>query len=355
MKRSFKGIFIPKEIWEDTRLTILEKGVFAEIDSLDGEEHCYASNEYLAEFCGCTERSISNAIKKLIDLGYIRKIGFNGRTRILASNLHYTVAYVLSAEDDFPEATQCGLDDQGRVEKSSIISMQSRKNFYADSKEFPVSNYNNIYNNTNEKIEENIKEKQTQSIETPKKMIEQDPFDIFWKAYPNKTNKDYARTCFKKAIHRVDLKTMLSAIEKQKKLKEQQIREKIFSPHWPYASTWLNQNRWNDDTELPESEQHEAKLFDHESQAYKDAKWLSEEIHINNPSLEEKPEEVLQEWAAIFDDLVKVDHHPHAEILKLLKYACKHEFWESKASTPQGFRKNYDKILIEAKNEGKMR
>ena len=36
MVRSVKGIWIPIEVWNDERLTMLEKGILAEIDSLDG-------------------------------------------------------------------------------------------------------------------------------------------------------------------------------------------------------------------------------------------------------------------------------------------------------------------------------
>ena len=83
-ERQFKGIWISKEIWLDNRLNALEKIVLAEIDSLDNEESgCYASNKYLAEFCGCTETKISTTISKLKKLNYIEQVGFNGRKRLL--------------------------------------------------------------------------------------------------------------------------------------------------------------------------------------------------------------------------------------------------------------------------------
>ena len=66
--RDFKGVWMPKEIWLNSELTILEKVIFTEIDSLDNENHCIASNEYFANFCDCSESKISKAIKKLKDL-----------------------------------------------------------------------------------------------------------------------------------------------------------------------------------------------------------------------------------------------------------------------------------------------
>ena len=38
--RDFKGIWIPKEIWESENLSIMEKVLFVEIHSLDNERGC---------------------------------------------------------------------------------------------------------------------------------------------------------------------------------------------------------------------------------------------------------------------------------------------------------------------------
>jgi DNA-binding Lrp family transcriptional regulator len=86
MERDFKGVWIPKAIWLDNRLNALDKVILTEIDSLDnGEAGCYASNKYIAEFCQCSERKVSDAITKLTKLGYIKLTSFDGRTRILQS------------------------------------------------------------------------------------------------------------------------------------------------------------------------------------------------------------------------------------------------------------------------------
>lgn len=88
MERDFKGVWIPKEIWLDSRLNALEKVILAEIDSLDkGDEGCWASNQYIAEFCQCSATKVSTAITKLIDLEYLYLQNFDGRTRILKSRL----------------------------------------------------------------------------------------------------------------------------------------------------------------------------------------------------------------------------------------------------------------------------
>jgi MarR-like DNA-binding transcriptional regulator SgrR of sgrS sRNA len=81
MNRDFKGVWIEKDIWLNTELTILEKVIYAEIDSLDNENHCTASNEYFAEFCDCSTSKVSKAIKKLQELGMIDIMSFDGRHR----------------------------------------------------------------------------------------------------------------------------------------------------------------------------------------------------------------------------------------------------------------------------------
>jgi hypothetical protein len=71
LNRDFKGVWIPKEIWLDKQLTWMEKIVITEINSLDGIEGCFASNNYLAEFFNLTAGRISQIINSLIDKKYI--------------------------------------------------------------------------------------------------------------------------------------------------------------------------------------------------------------------------------------------------------------------------------------------
>lgn len=69
--RDFKGIWIPKEVWLSTDLTLQEKLFLVEISSLDNEEGCFASNGYFAEFFGLSKTRVSLVIKSLIDKKYL--------------------------------------------------------------------------------------------------------------------------------------------------------------------------------------------------------------------------------------------------------------------------------------------
>lgn len=119
-ERDFKGIWIPKQIWLDKRLSALDKIILAEIDSLDcGERGCYASNRALSEFCQCSEAKITKSISKLISLGYLYIQSFDGRQRQIRSRL---------------------------VENTK----QTRKKYEADSQKIQEINIdNNIFNNIN--------------------------------------------------------------------------------------------------------------------------------------------------------------------------------------------------------------
>lgn len=71
MYRGFKGIWIPAEIWLSEELTIMEKLFFVEIQSLDNQDGCYASNQHFAKFFGVTKGRCSQIINALKDKGFI--------------------------------------------------------------------------------------------------------------------------------------------------------------------------------------------------------------------------------------------------------------------------------------------
>lgn len=65
--RSFQGIWIPKDLWFTKELSIMEKLFLIEINSLDNEDGCWASNSYFADFFDLSKSRCSEIIKSLID------------------------------------------------------------------------------------------------------------------------------------------------------------------------------------------------------------------------------------------------------------------------------------------------
>ncbi len=69
--RNFKGIWISKEIWLSKDLTLQEKVFLVEIDSLDNDDGCFATNAYFAEFFGLSKKRVSVVINSLVEKKYI--------------------------------------------------------------------------------------------------------------------------------------------------------------------------------------------------------------------------------------------------------------------------------------------
>lgn len=83
------------------------------------------------------------------------------------------------------------------------------------------------------------------SVSVPKKSLQEERFDEFWKAYPRKQAKGEAKKAWKKLSPSKELfERILSVVEVAKQC-EQWTREK--GKYIPYPATWLNQERWDDD------------------------------------------------------------------------------------------------------------
>ncbi|MDE5977308.1 MAG: DnaD domain protein [Turicibacter sp.] len=73
MHREFKGIWIPREIWLNDELGWIDKLMLTEIDSLDNEQGCYATNDYFAKFFKLSKRRVIDIINNLENQGFITK------------------------------------------------------------------------------------------------------------------------------------------------------------------------------------------------------------------------------------------------------------------------------------------
>lgn len=105
--RAFRGIWVPAEIWLDKNLTLLEKAIFVEIDSLSKKpDGCYAGNKHFADMFDCSERKVSAAISKLMKIGYVEQVGFDGRTRFLRSCMRISFGADTSVPNDTEHSTQ---------------------------------------------------------------------------------------------------------------------------------------------------------------------------------------------------------------------------------------------------------
>lgn len=151
--RDFKGVWIPKRVFLDERLNAIEKIILIEIDSLDAEdsEGCYASNEYLANFCKCSMTKVSTSISKLIKLGYLYVSKNDGRKRYLKSRLSNSESQDFKkSEPDLPKMKESNNSEEySRDEINSNIDSptelkKEEKNAYHSNEWFNSQHIKNM-------------------------------------------------------------------------------------------------------------------------------------------------------------------------------------------------------------------
>lgn len=140
--RAFKGIWIPRDIWLAEDLGWTEKLVLVELDSLNGQQGCWASNEYLASFFGLSKGRISKVISSLKDKGYIQvEMQYRPGTKEIEKRIIKTTFLVWS-ETSIPHNTK---QLEGIVENdhTPIVENSQENNTVI----------NNTFNNTNNKTD----------------------------------------------------------------------------------------------------------------------------------------------------------------------------------------------------------
>jgi hypothetical protein len=81
--RDFKGVWIPKEIWLSEQLSLMEKALFVEIQSLDNERGCFASNRYFADFFSISDRQIRKYVASLKSKGFVSVVVHDRNQRVI--------------------------------------------------------------------------------------------------------------------------------------------------------------------------------------------------------------------------------------------------------------------------------
>lgn len=148
-KRAFKGVFIPAEIWLNDNLTIYDKAIFAEIDSLDGENHCFASNDYLAEFCQMSKATVTRSISKLVSLGFLEIVSFDGRTRVLKVSSNRLITE--TTETNLPDYA-----DYSPSENLQYIENKRENNIETPVPPAPPKNHQRLYNEERKTLSDDL-------------------------------------------------------------------------------------------------------------------------------------------------------------------------------------------------------
>ena len=221
MERDFKGIWIPKELYENTELSHTEKFLLLEIDSLSKtEKGCFVSNARLGEYLGKNKQTVANLISGLIKKGY------------LTSDVIYK-------------------NNSKEIERRYLKTHTRQVEFIYEKVLHPIHENGNtpITKKSNTPLTENGKDNNTSSFNEnicakDLKNELKNEFEKLWNFYPNKKGKSKAEEKFIK--HRK--KCSYEEIEKGLLAYNSYIKAKDISPQFiKHGSTWFGQKSWEDD------------------------------------------------------------------------------------------------------------
>lgn len=218
---------IPNAVLEDETLRPNAKLLYAKVSSLQRiNGFCYASNDYLSKGLGLKSKdTVTKLLRQLTDAGYVSIEVIRDENNAVTGRKIY-----LAANPSISDTPPGQIDGRSRT---NILEVPDKQAGPLPDK-YPTKNISN-----------KNKAKNTPS-KSPKGDGWEQAFSQFWQAYPRKKGKQAARQAFAKIGGKVELSTLLSALERQKQSRQW---TKDNGQFIPYPSTWLNGWRWEDDLE----------------------------------------------------------------------------------------------------------
>jgi len=211
MDRDFRGIWIPADLWLTKELTVGEKLMYVEIESLSRlQRGCFASNAHFAEMFQISPTRASEIISSLSSKGFVMVEQKRQGVR--------TVQRVIRVVPRFGTSSENLKNPFGKSEEGSSENLKGK---------------NTYINNTN-------------SLKT---LVSDDRFAEFWKQYPNKKAKASAEKRWNKI--KPDEQTFSLIMSGLSRHKSSRAWLKDNGEFIPHPATWLNERRWEDETESP--------------------------------------------------------------------------------------------------------
>lgn len=220
---------LPAKIRYDTELRPNAKLLYAEITALaDANGYSWATNDYFAQLFDLSPKTVSDLIKTLARRGYLTvEVLRDGKNEVVERRLWIDKPPVISEDTPPPK--------NGGTPPPEIEGTPPPKN----------GEKNNIdIRNTNP-----LTPKGGKGAPKPKGAPTWKPerFASFWSAWPRGEAKQDAIRAWDKLRPDDDLIELMGQAFLRKKGTEQWQR----GIGIPYASTWLNQRRWEDEDKMP--------------------------------------------------------------------------------------------------------
>ncbi|MCC4501074.1 helix-turn-helix domain-containing protein [Limosilactobacillus reuteri] len=223
--RAFKGVWIPAKYWLDPDLTMIEVATIAEIDSLDNEDGCFASNKHFSDFLGVTTGRASQIINGLKEKGYI------------------TIDYDKKGKQTIKRKIRVVNKLNTPLVNKLNRGIKNIKGGYLENcKDSNTSKSNTNNSNTNSASHSNAQ---------PLSQLEEE-FEEVWSKYPNKKGKKQAFNHYKawrKSSTKHTNEYLLKKLDEYIRYVEQRRRTGFPSLSFMNGSTWFN-GRFDDELEV---------------------------------------------------------------------------------------------------------
>lgn len=202
--------------------------------------------------------AIIRALKELKEIGYITKVQVRDEKGQFQKNeTYFVICHTLADRPKDSEIYDCsavvGKSDFGHgpvVGKSDVGFSDVGKSDCID-KDINTDKDNNI--NKPPKVPQSCFKFSPGEVSAggrlPWNNRYEDDFEMFWEAWPGqKKGRKTALTAWLK--RRPDINVALKALERLQEERSLTISANVFTPPLPHPTTWINQERWNDEIDL---------------------------------------------------------------------------------------------------------
>lgn len=226
-ERRFKGVWIPADLWLDRALSVIEKVMIAEIDSLSSTDRgCWATNAHFAKFFDVTGSRASQIISDLARRGYLRVEHQKDGERIIGRSIFL----VTPLENLTPPLKFSNDPPLGNAEGSNTKS-----------------------NNPTARAKALVPLLKKVNEVAPGDEVYSEGFERFWVAFPRKRRgaKADAFGVWVRRHYEQYTDKIVQDVESKAKLHRQWL-----DGFAPAATTYLNKRGWTEDLETTGSDDH---------------------------------------------------------------------------------------------------
>ena len=215
------------------------------------------SSKYLCDMLNYSKPRALRILKSLTDKGYLKKEASNGRINSIYKINHMFLYQQIKNNENYSQLADNKQSQNVTVNSNKMLPLNisnSNEMLQIQSQNVTVNSNDllpnkNIYKNNNKNIyahSENEHDKTKTKIKSKRSKEElEKKFIEFWDKYPKKVSKKNAKKVFLKLNpSNEQLEKIYKALENQKKSKQWQDKQYI-----PYPATWLNGERWEDETD----------------------------------------------------------------------------------------------------------